>query len=149
MIRRVTGQVSGLLAKQGLSAESRPDDSTFWRRGRSDRGHCDRCRAVRGALHTCIVGTTLWQPETYLQAGRPHIDMGLDGVEIFTNSSASHHELRKLNKRVDLIKEATSKVSSTSPCMASTDLFISSGGFTSTPISRAATAIASTTTARA
>ena len=40
----------------------------------------------------------------------PHIDMGLDGVEIFTNSSASHHELRKLNKRVDLIKEATAKV---------------------------------------
>jgi len=40
----------------------------------------------------------------------PHIDMGLDGVEIFTNSSASHHELRKLNRRVDLIKEATQKV---------------------------------------
>jgi len=36
--------------------------------------------------------------------------MGLDGVEIFTNSSGSHHELRKLNKRVDLIKEATLKV---------------------------------------
>jgi hypothetical protein len=38
--------------------------------------------------------------------------MGLDGVEIFTNSSGSHHELRKLNKRVDLIKEATAKVGS-------------------------------------
>lgn len=36
--------------------------------------------------------------------------MGLDGVEIFTNSSGSHHELRKLSKRVDLIKEATAKV---------------------------------------
>ena len=36
--------------------------------------------------------------------------MGLDGVEIFTNSSGSHHELRKLNKRVELIKEATLKV---------------------------------------
>jgi NAD+ synthase (glutamine-hydrolysing) len=36
--------------------------------------------------------------------------MGLDGVEIFINSSASHHELRKLNKRVDLIKGATAKV---------------------------------------
>jgi NAD+ synthase (glutamine-hydrolysing) len=41
--------------------------------------------------------------------------MGLDGVEIFTNSSASHHELRKLNKRVELIREATAKVSSESP----------------------------------
>lgn len=36
--------------------------------------------------------------------------MGLDGVEIFTNSSASHHELRKLHTRVDLIREATEKV---------------------------------------
>jgi NAD+ synthase (glutamine-hydrolysing) len=40
----------------------------------------------------------------------PHILMGLDGVEIFTNSSGSHHELRKLNRRVELIKEATLKV---------------------------------------
>ena len=36
--------------------------------------------------------------------------MGLDGVEIITNSSGSHHELRKLYRRVDLIKEATLKV---------------------------------------
>ena len=40
----------------------------------------------------------------------PHTLMGLDGVEIFTNSSASHHELRKLYTRVELIKEATLKV---------------------------------------
>lgn len=36
--------------------------------------------------------------------------MGLDGVEIFTNSSASHHELRKLHTRVELIREATQKL---------------------------------------
>ena len=36
--------------------------------------------------------------------------MGLGGVEISTNSSGSHHELRKLHRRVDLIKEATLKV---------------------------------------
>lgn len=36
--------------------------------------------------------------------------MGLDGVEIFTNSSGSHHELRKLHTRIELIKEATLKV---------------------------------------
>jgi len=36
--------------------------------------------------------------------------MALDGVEIFTNSSGSHHELRKLRTRIDLIKEATLKV---------------------------------------
>ncbi|KAL9040150.1 MAG: hypothetical protein Q9214_004599, partial [Letrouitia sp. 1 TL-2023] len=32
-----------------------------------------------------------------------------DGVEVFTNSSASHHELRKLDKRLALILEATRK----------------------------------------
>lgn len=36
--------------------------------------------------------------------------MGLDGVEIICNGSGSHYELRKLYKRVDLIKSATSKV---------------------------------------
>lgn len=40
----------------------------------------------------------------------PHILMGLDGVEIFTNSSGSHHELRKLYRRIELIKEATLKL---------------------------------------
>jgi NAD+ synthase (glutamine-hydrolysing) len=39
-----------------------------------------------------------------------HVDMGLDGVEIFTNGSGSHHELRKAYVRVDLMKSATSKV---------------------------------------
>lgn len=39
----------------------------------------------------------------------PHIGMSLDGVEIFTNSSGSHHELRKLNTRMELIREATAK----------------------------------------
>lgn len=35
--------------------------------------------------------------------------MGLNGVEIFTNSSGSHHNLRKLDLRVSLILEATRK----------------------------------------
>ncbi|RLV96095.1 Glutamine-dependent NAD [Spathaspora sp. JA1] len=39
----------------------------------------------------------------------PHISMSLDGVEIFTNSSGSHHELRKLDTRFKLITEATKK----------------------------------------
>lgn len=45
----------------------------------------------------------------------PHIQMGLDGVEIFTNSSASHHELRKADQRVNLVKSATTKVYTSSP----------------------------------
>ncbi|KAK9456216.1 hypothetical protein V1511DRAFT_496866 [Dipodascopsis uninucleata] len=39
----------------------------------------------------------------------PHIDMALDGIEIFTNSSGSHHQLRKLDLRLRLITEATAK----------------------------------------
>lgn len=34
---------------------------------------------------------------------------GLNGVEIFTNSSGSHHSLRKLDERIALISEATRK----------------------------------------
>uniref|UniRef100_A0A8C8FHN1 Glutamine-dependent NAD(+) synthetase n=1 Tax=Oncorhynchus tshawytscha TaxID=74940 RepID=A0A8C8FHN1_ONCTS len=45
----------------------------------------------------------LWNPRS------PHVDMGLDGVEIFTNSSASYHELRKADHRVNLVKSATMK----------------------------------------
>jgi Carbon-nitrogen hydrolase len=37
----------------------------------------------------------------------PHVMMGLDGCEIFTNSSGSHHELRKLDQRLSLIQKAT------------------------------------------
>lgn len=43
----------------------------------------------------------------------PHIGMSLDGIEIMTNSSGSHHELRKLNTRIELMTEATKKVPST------------------------------------
>lgn len=39
----------------------------------------------------------------------PHIGMGLRGAEIFTNSSGSHHQLRKLDQRVQLIVGATAK----------------------------------------
>ena len=43
----------------------------------------------------------LWTPEA------PHLAMGLNGCEIFTNSSGSHHELRKLNNRHNLINTCT------------------------------------------
>ncbi|KAI9315128.1 hypothetical protein BX666DRAFT_359234 [Dichotomocladium elegans] len=62
---------------------------------------------VVSTLDTCIGCETceeLFTPQS------PHISMGLDGVEIFTNSSGSHHELRKLDTRIDLIKAATAKV---------------------------------------
>ncbi|EJU03706.1 glutamine-dependent NAD synthetase with GAT domain-containing protein [Dacryopinax primogenitus] len=63
--------------------------------------------AVISTWDTCV-GVELC--EELFTPSSPHIDMGLDGVEIFTNSSGSHHELRKLNTRIDLIMEATEKL---------------------------------------
>lgn len=45
----------------------------------------------------------LWTPDS------PHAQYSLHGVEIILNSSGSHHELRKLDTRINLILEATSK----------------------------------------
>ena len=36
--------------------------------------------------------------------------MALDGVEIIANPSGSHHQLRKVEKRINLIKNASTKV---------------------------------------
>ncbi|XP_043932891.1 glutamine-dependent NAD(+) synthetase [Protopterus annectens] len=62
--------------------------------------------AVIATKDTCIgseICEELWVPNS------PHIGMGLDGVEIITNSSGSHHVLRKAHIRVDLVKSATAK----------------------------------------
>ncbi|PID85334.1 MAG: NAD(+) synthase [Chloroflexi bacterium] len=39
----------------------------------------------------------------------PNSYLGLNGVEILANGSGSHHELRKLHRRIDLIRNATAK----------------------------------------
>ncbi|KAF0524580.1 glutamine-dependent NAD synthetase with GAT domain-containing protein [Gigaspora margarita] len=62
--------------------------------------------AVVSTIDTCVGVESC---EELFTPNSPHISMGLDGVEIITNSSGSHHELRKLYKRIDLIKEATLK----------------------------------------
>uniref|UniRef100_A0A8D0B9J0 Glutamine-dependent NAD(+) synthetase n=1 Tax=Salvator merianae TaxID=96440 RepID=A0A8D0B9J0_SALMN len=62
--------------------------------------------AVLATLDTCIgseICEELWTPAS------PHIEMGIDGVEIFTNSSASHHVLRKAHTRVELVNFTTAK----------------------------------------
>ncbi|XP_077613491.1 glutamine-dependent NAD(+) synthetase [Crocuta crocuta] len=62
--------------------------------------------AVLATWDTCIgseICEELWTPRS------PHVDMGLDGVEIFTNASGSHHVLRKAHARVDLVTMATTK----------------------------------------
>ncbi|ODV64728.1 glutamine-dependent NAD(+) synthetase with GAT domain-containing protein [Hyphopichia burtonii NRRL Y-1933] len=68
----------------------------------------------RVVIGDCVIETleTKLGPETceeLFTPESPHITMALDGVEIFTNSSGSHHELRKLDTRLQLITEATKK----------------------------------------
>ncbi|XP_072321147.1 glutamine-dependent NAD(+) synthetase-like [Eucyclogobius newberryi] len=61
---------------------------------------------VLSTKDTCIgseICQELWSPNSV------HIDMSLDGVEIVTNGSASHHELRKADQRVKVVTSATAK----------------------------------------
>lgn len=62
-----------------------------------------------GILRTddTVIGVELCE-ELFTPAS-PHTAMALEGTEILTNSSASHHELGKLSRRIELIKEATMK----------------------------------------
>lgn len=52
------------------------------------------------ACETC---EELWVPKN------PHVNYGLDGAEIIGNGSGSHHELRKLDRRIQLIQSASAR----------------------------------------
>jgi len=56
-----------------------------------------------GVMVGCESCEELWTPKA------THIELALLGVEIFGNGSGSHHELRKLNQRLELIVSATRK----------------------------------------
>ncbi|BDD58745.1 glutamine-dependent NAD(+) synthetase [Monascus purpureus] len=60
--------------------------------------------AVISTRDTCVGLETC---EELFTPDGPHIPYGLGGVEIISNSSGSHHELRKLDTRVNLITQAT------------------------------------------
>ncbi|KAI6244592.1 Glutamine-dependent NAD(+) synthetase [Erysiphe necator] len=60
--------------------------------------------AILSTFDTCIGAETC---EELFTPDNPGIHMGLNGVEIFTNSSGSHHELRKLKQRINLILHCT------------------------------------------
>lgn len=47
--------------------------------------------------------------EELFTSNAPHIEQALAGAEIFSNASGSHHNLRKLDKRLSLIREACQK----------------------------------------
>ncbi|GFG16685.1 glutamine-dependent NAD(+) synthetase [Aspergillus udagawae] len=60
--------------------------------------------AVVSTRDTCLGLETC---EELFTPNGPHIPYGLAGVEIISNSSGSHHELKKLDTRVNLITQAT------------------------------------------
>ncbi|KAJ5803882.1 uncharacterized protein N7518_000185 [Penicillium psychrosexuale] len=60
--------------------------------------------AVISTRDTCLGLETC---EELFTPNGPHIPYGLAGVEIISNSSGSHHELKKLNTRLNLITQAT------------------------------------------
>jgi NAD+ synthase (glutamine-hydrolysing) len=45
--------------------------------------------------------------EELFTASPPRAELSYNGVEVFVNTSGSHHQLRKLNVRIDAIKAAT------------------------------------------
>ncbi|WFD18009.1 NAD(+) synthase (glutamine-hydrolyzing) [Malassezia caprae] len=55
-----------------------------------------------------VIGVELC--EELFTAASPHVTHALQGAEILINSSGSHHELRKLHRRIELIREATLKL---------------------------------------
>jgi len=59
--------------------------------------------AARNTTVGCETCEELWTPNA------PHIQMALSGVEIVGNGSGSHHQLRKLDNRVQYINAATRK----------------------------------------
>ncbi|KAF4627677.1 hypothetical protein G7Y89_g10477 [Cudoniella acicularis] len=68
-----------------------------------------KCRigdALILTIDTCMGTETC---EELFTPRSPGLGMGLDGCEIVSNSSGSHHELRKLNTRIQLIAQETLK----------------------------------------
>ena len=59
-----------------------------------------RTKETKIAAEVC---EELWVPDS------PHIAYALEGVEIFANGSGSHHQLRKLDARMNLMSSATTK----------------------------------------
>lgn len=91
-----------------------------WRHLRAVEDHAlpRRLRAITGQESVPFGDAAIATRDTVLAAesceelfavDSPNVYLGLDGVEILANGSGSHHELRKLHRRIDLIRGATAK----------------------------------------
>ncbi|GAB1212982.1 hypothetical protein ATERTT37_002131 [Aspergillus terreus] len=65
------------------------------------------CRVIFYNRKIILIRPKMWLANELFTPDGPHIPYGLAGVEIFSNSSGSHHELRKLDTRINLITQAT------------------------------------------
>ncbi|GBF95639.1 glutamine-dependent NAD(+) synthetase [Raphidocelis subcapitata] len=68
-----------------------------------------KCPFGDGALRCCDALLAAETCEELFTPQAPHISLALAGVEIISNGSGSHHQLRKLHTRLDLIRSATAK----------------------------------------
>ncbi|CAH0519171.1 unnamed protein product [Peronospora belbahrii] len=62
-----------------------------------------------GAVSTLDTSCASEACEELFTPDSPHINLSLAGVEIIGNGSGSHHQLRKLDQRMDLIRGAATK----------------------------------------
>lgn len=115
------------LANDGNYRESRW--FTPWTRRDLDTHTLPRAIRSLTGQHSCPIGNGILECEDTSIASEtceelftpqaPHIDLSLNGVEIIANGSGSHHSLRKLEIRLALIRNATSKAGGAYLCRLS------------------------------
>ncbi|CAD7695941.1 unnamed protein product [Ostreobium quekettii] len=74
--------------------------------GLTDQKTCPFGDAILAFNDAIIASETC---EELFTPNAPHIGLSLGGVEVISNGSGSHHQLRKLDTRLDLIMNATAK----------------------------------------
>lgn len=119
----LNGKVLLIRPKQALCDDGNYRETrwfTAWTKKRTVEDHylpriiqrvCGQTKVAFGDAVLALVDTVigyeiceeLWNPQS------PHVDMSLDGVEIFVNGSGSYMELRKAYVSVELVRSATAK----------------------------------------
>ena len=104
-VRAATASAAGAAASGGSGGGGSSDDDAAAARAQTDApfGHAVLRFARDGATLASETCEELFTPRA------PHIDLALQGVEVVANGSGSHHQLRKLDERLALIRGATQK----------------------------------------
>mmetsp|Transcript_9027 Transcript_9027/g.18241 ORF Transcript_9027/g.18241 Transcript_9027/m.18241 type:complete len:711 (-) Transcript_9027:845-2977(-) len=90
-----------------------------WRAGRLEQHRLPEVIVSLDHSETCPIGEAILQCldcrlasetcEELFTLDAPHIEYFLHGVDIISNGSGSHHSLRKLHRRIELLQSATRK----------------------------------------